>query len=396
MKTLIVIDNLYTGGVASSLYNFLNHVSERMNCSLMVFHEESIDPERLPSGVRVIKPPRLLHVLGKTRRELAKESRLLWLYKAFLTVLCRLTNGEFARKFLFCLLPKQAEHYDLAISYSQDDGWKSISKGCNDYVLDKVDAKYKAALIHCDYQNFGGYHPKQQERFSQFQNIICVSEPCKERFASCFPALREKTVACENFTDEKRVQKLAADAVEYLSGSINFVTVSRLGEEKGLERTVRVFGRLHAEGCRPFTWTIVGDGPEYERLKALITQNGLQERIFLAGRKTNPYPYLKNASAFILPSFNEAAPMVYGECAALHIPIITTNTCSAVEMVENRKWGIVVENSERGLEDGIRAALNGSLDRSRFFCEGGRINQCAAAQWEAFLGSVKNHPEPDR
>ena len=389
MKTLIVLDNLYTGGVASSLYNYLRYVSDRMECTLMVFHEESIDRERLPENVRVIKPPRLLHILGKNRHELARESRFLWLYKAFLTVLCRFANGEFARSFLFCFLPKQTEPFDLAISYSQDDAWRSISKGCNDYVLQKVKAGSKATLIHCDYQNFGGYHPKQQKRFSQFDHIICVSESCRERFAACFPELREQTVACENLTDVARIQKLAENAKAYPKGSMNFVTVSRLGEEKGLERTLRVLRRLRDEGCRRFTWTIVGDGPERERLQTLIEEGGLQEQVVLAGNQKNPYPYLKNASMFILPSFNEAAPMVFGECAALHIPIITTETCSAKEMVADKNWGIVVENSERGLEEGLRAVLNDETDTSVFYHENEEINRNAERQWTAFLGSIK-------
>lgn len=389
MKTLVILDNLHTGGVTTSLYNFLNYVSARMDCSLMVFHEESIDPERLPSGVRVIKPPRLLHVLGKTRRELAKESRLLWLYKAFLTVVCRLTNGEFARKFLFCFLPKQAEHYDLAISYSQDDAWKSISKGCNDYVIKKVKAKYKAALIHCDYQNFGGYHPKQQKRFSQFQKIICVSEPCAERFAVCFPKLREKTIACENLTDIDRITKYAGNGVEYPQKSTNFVTISRLSAEKGLERTIRAFKNLYDEGCVNFTWTIVGDGLQQERLQKLVAEYGLQDKIFLIGNRSNPYPYLKNASVFILPSFNEAAPMVYGECAALKVPILTTDTCSAREIVQSRNWGSVVENSMEGIEKGLRSILNGKIDLAGFYDKTTAINDYAEKQLISFLRMVE-------
>ena len=177
--------------------------------------------------------------------------------------------------------------------------------------------------------------------------------------------------------------------MEYPDGAANFVTVSRLGEEKGLERTVRVFQKLMEEGIGAFTWTIVGDGPEHDRLKALIAEGGLQDKIFLAGGHKNPYPYLKNASAFILPSFNEAAPMVYGECAALRIPVITTNTCSAEEMVGKRQWGIVVENSERGIEEGLRAVLTGETDMNGFYSGNGEINQTAREQWSAFLTGVK-------
>ena len=41
--------------------------------------------------------------------------------------------------------------------------------------------------------------------------------------------------------------------------------------------------------------------------------------------------------------------MVFGECVTLGVPIITTNTVSAKELVEQRNVGYVCENSEEGL-----------------------------------------------
>ena len=389
MRTLIVLDNLYTGGVASSFYNYLQYASARMDCSLLIFDEDSVDMSRIPSNVQMIKPSKLLHILGKNRQNLKKESYFLLLYKAVLTVLGRIINGEFARKWLMCFIKivKKFGTFDLAIAFSQDDGWKSISKGCTDFVLQKVDAKCKAVLIHCDYQNFGGYHPNQEKSYSLLDYIICVSESCKERFCACFPNLRDKTIACENFTDVERIKKLAGEGITYPTGMTNFVTISRLSAEKGLDRTIRVFKKLLDEGMDRFTWTVVGGGLQYEALKKQIKECNLEDHIFLVGNKENPYPYLKNASAFILPSFNEASPMVYGECAVLGIPIITTNTCSAVEMVEKRNWGIVVENSEEGIEKGLRAAMNGQIGTSEI-CSG--INDNAEMQFCKFLHAVQN------
>ena len=65
LKALIVIDNLHTGGVASSLYNYLLYVSKCMKCSLLVFDDNCIDRARIPSNVEILDTPRLLHVLGK-------------------------------------------------------------------------------------------------------------------------------------------------------------------------------------------------------------------------------------------------------------------------------------------------------------------------------------------
>ena len=65
----------------------------------------------------------------------------------------------------------------------------------------------------------------------------------------------------------------------------------------------------------------------------------------MVGNKENPYPYIKNASCFLLPSLHEAAPMVFGEASSLGVPVLTTETCSAIELVQSRGIGYVVENS---------------------------------------------------
>ena len=83
--------------------------------------------------------------------------------------------------------------------------------------------------------------------------------------------------------------------------------------------------------------------------------------VFLIGEKENPYPYIKKARAFLLPSYHEAAPMVYGESAALGVPIVSTDTCSALELVNDRNLGMVVNNDEIGIKDGLNKIIDGSI-----------------------------------
>ena len=75
MKALIVIDNLHTGGVATSLYNYLQYASKLMDCSLLAFNKSSIDLSRLPDNVAVLTPPAILQVLGKNCNELMPKSK---------------------------------------------------------------------------------------------------------------------------------------------------------------------------------------------------------------------------------------------------------------------------------------------------------------------------------
>jgi glycosyltransferase involved in cell wall biosynthesis len=78
----------------------------------------------------------------------------------------------------------------------------------------------------------------------------------------------------------------------------------------------------------------------------------------LEGEQVNPYRYIKNADYFLLPSFHEAAPIVFDEAAILGVPVLATKTLSAVEMIENRRAGFVCENSTEAIYDMLRSVLS--------------------------------------
>ena len=377
LKTLIVIDNLHVGGVATSLYNFLVYATRYFDVDLFVFNEQSVDSARLPDGVNVLKVPKKLKILGMGQSEIKKYSLRYALKRAVYVGLTRLTSGQFARSILF-LTVKRLKKYDLAIAYAQDNAWKSLSKGCIDFVVKKVDAKKKMAFIHCDYSNFGGYNKKQEIMLSRLDYINCVSESCKKSFIDKFPTLQSKCIVIENFIDYKQVVELSNEYKTEFANDDYFVSACRLSSVKGLDRTIGVLGELNKERAINCKWVIVGDGPEKENLEVSIDKCGLKNIVFLVGEKENPYPYIKGARAFLLPSYNEAAPMVYGESAALGVPIVSTDTCSAAELVKDRNIGIVVDNNEAGIKRGLNEIIDGTVESNRIGVE--EINKIAESQ----------------
>ena len=377
LKTLIVIDNLHVGGVATSLYNFLVYATRYFDIDLFVFNEQSVDSARLPDGVNVLKIPKKLKILGMGQSEIKKYSLRYALKRAFYVGLTRLTSGQFARSILF-LTVKRLKKYDLAIAYAQDNAWKSLSKGCIDFVVKKVDAKKKMAFIHCDYSNFGGYNKKQEIMLARLDYINCVSESCKKSFIDKFPTLQSKCIVIENFIDYKKVVELSNEYETEFDNDDYFVSACRLSSVKGFDRTIGVLGELNKERAINCKWVIVGDGPEKENLEVLIDKCGLKNIVFLVGEKENPYPYIKGARAFLLPSYHEAAPMVYGESAALGVPIVSTDTCSAEELVKDRNIGIVVDNNEAGIKRGLNEIIGGTVEFNRINVE--EINKIAESQ----------------
>ena len=135
-------------------------------------------------------------------------------------------------------------------------------------------------------------------------------------------------------------------------------------------------------------WTVVGKGEERKALETFLRRHGLDGHIRLVGGTDNPYYYMKNADVFLLPSYHEAAPMVFGECQALGLPVITTATASAQELVERRGLGVVCENSTEGLENALRALVrDGRPPRLPNEVVRG-INRQAEAQLREFLEAL--------
>lgn len=385
-KLILVIDNLNIGGIATSFYNFLNYNHEKYNISILVFDQESIDLNRIPEDVIIVKPPKRLLVLAKTQKEIFYKSFLLWVIRLFCVFFSSVFGGCFSRKMLFLGLRKIG-NYDYALAYSHDNGHKKLTTGCSDFVIKKINAITKGSYIHCDYNNAFGYSRSDEKKYSKFDQLLCVSNSCKSSFLSCFPKLSYKTLVLYNFYDLARIIKMSESFYIYDNKYINFITICRLTHEKGITRCLDAFNRIFKERpllLKKIRWYIVGSGPLESSLNDKVNSYKLTDNIIFLGNQTNPYYYLKNSDCFVLPSFHEAAPMVFGECEILNVPIITTDTISAKEIVEGRGIGIVCDNSMEGLYNSILMFIeNGFVQKEK----SDDINFLPSKQLEKIMGA---------
>jgi glycosyltransferase involved in cell wall biosynthesis len=126
--------------------------------------------------------------------------------------------------------------------------------------------------------------------------------------------------------------------------------------QKGFDRLLKVHKRLLDEGFKHKV-LIVGDGYDFENIKNLRTQLGIDKTATMLGFTDNPYPYFKNAGFYILSSRYEGFPTVLFEAITLKKNIIATDVSGVTEMLENGKLGLVIENSEDGIYQGMKQAL---------------------------------------
>ena len=387
MRVLVVMDAIGIGGITTAFLGYLSEISKRAECDILIFDESSVCEENLPSNIHVVHSSWILKIMGMPQKKVAGLSLFWGIIRSIFVLLSKATSGELSRRILL-IFAKKLKNYDVAIGYTPDVNWHSLARGCNDFVLHNVEAKRKCAYIHCDYEKCGGYHKKQEKVYKKFDYILCVSNGCKESFLRCFPTLKEKAIVSGNFTDIVGIKQKAAAYQVARKSTANIVTVARISEEKGIPRTVSALARLKSQGYS-FNWTVVGDGKDFYRIKELIEEKGLENHIDMVGAKKNPYPYIANADVFLLPSFHEAAPMVIGECWALGVPIISTETSSAKEMVEDEKIGVVCDNSEDGIYIAVKDFLDGKINMDSLVGLGkNSVNEKSTRQLEQFLRSV--------
>ncbi|WP_341351287.1 glycosyltransferase family 4 protein [Nocardioides convexus] len=100
--------------------------------------------------------------------------------------------------------------------------------------------------------------------------------------------------------------------------------------------------------------TLVGDGPERERVEAAVAAAGSAERVSFAGFQADPAPYLRAADVFVLCSAAEACPMALLQAMACGTPVVATRVGGVPEIVRHGVDGFLVDP---GQPEQIRSAL---------------------------------------
>jgi teichuronic acid biosynthesis glycosyltransferase TuaC len=140
------------------------------------------------------------------------------------------------------------------------------------------------------------------------------------------------------------------------------ISVGGLIERKGHHRTIGAMRQLPG-----FHLMIVGDGPERERLSALISAFGLADRVRLLGpRPHKDLPALYGAAdASILASSREGWANVLLESMACGTPVVAANIWGNPEVVRAAAAGVIYEpNTADGIAAAVRRLFSNPPDRA--------------------------------
>lgn len=252
--------------------------------------------------------------------------------------------------------------YQIEVAYMECGATKILSASTNQNVG-------KIAWVHCDLKykmpDPQAFVKKTADWYRRFDKIICVSEDVKRSFDQMFPDEREKTIVLHNTVPWKSFRLLAAQTPSGMCSKkrLTVVSAGRLCWQKGYDRLLRVDQLLTSEGCGFDLW-ILGEGEQRAELENYIRENGLGDSVRLLGFQENPYPYLQAADVLVCSSRYEGFSTFITEGLVLGKAIVSTDCTGVREQLGQSEYGLVVENTEAALSEGIRRMVTDSDLRS--------------------------------
>lgn len=168
---------------------------------------------------------------------------------------------------------------------------------------------------------------------------------------------REYCVIANPF-DADRVRR-SAEAEPQISLPTPYILhIGRISTEKRQDRLIEAYANnpaLHGHRLVFVGGEQDESKPRIPALQALAGSLGVAERVHFTGNLYNPYPLLKKAACLVLCSDTETMGYVLLEAMTLNIPMVSTVTTGAKEVLGSSFAGLVEDNNKLG--DAIAAAL---------------------------------------
>ena len=251
------------------------------------------------------------------------------------------------------------ERYDIEVSYLEGTCARIIS-GCTDPGTKKV------CWIHIEQRTkkraAASFRSSREamECYGRFDRIVCVSDGVRKDFLELLP-VAVQTDVLRNTNETGKILTSAGDAVEdglFSDREIRLVGVGKLVKHKGFQRLIPMVKKLRDAG-HPVHLYILGTGPMEQALKHLAAGLGVSDAVTLLGYRINPYKYVARCDLFVCASFAEGFSTAATESLIVGTPVCTVEVSGMKELLgEHNEWGIVTENDDGALYEGIRRLLD--------------------------------------
>ena len=333
-KILFLSHDLGPGGAEKVLVNLVNNMdTEKFEITVLSLFDEGVNRSFLAPHVRyryIFR--RMLRGNSQAMKLLSPERLHRWFIK---------------------------EKYDIEVAFLEGPCARIIS-GCPHPETKLV------SWIHCfpakeKVMSIGFRSIRESEAsYGKIHQVVSVSQTTAKAFHRIFPGLKEPMVLYNTNETDVILQK-SIEAVKpgvFANENVKLCGVGKLTPNKGFDRMLRVHSRLQRQGYRIHNY-FLGEGEERETLEEYVRKNGLTDDVTFLGYQTNPYKYVARCDLFVCASLAEGFSTAATEALIVGTPVCTVEVSGMKEMLgENDEWGVVTENDEEALYQGIKKLLD--------------------------------------
>jgi glycosyltransferase involved in cell wall biosynthesis len=196
--------------------------------------------------------------------------------------------------------------------------------------------------------------------YKRADKVLCLCDSMVDDLAANYDVPREKLTRIYYPVDVNHVRRMAAaEENPYLGPGPHLVAVGRLCRQKGFDILLNAMAAVR-DHFPTVHLTILGQGPLLCELTEQARRLDLAETAQFIGFRENPWPHLRNADVFVLPSRFEGLPNVLLEALALGTPVVATDCPGAIREVQagGAQMTVVPPEDPAALAAGIVAACN--------------------------------------
>jgi len=413
-RIAFLLDNLTGGGAEKVILNLargfagLGHQVDLMVCKV-----EGVLSNSIPAGVNLVPMKSTSPVRGLLCAMKADPAGIRQLLGA-------MVNSRKVPKG-FKYIPAIAQH----LKTGRVDVLLSVLPKSNiNAVLAKHCCKAKTRVIVGAQINFSTQISESCSRGkNRLQHLLPIIQRCYRRADAVVAASKgveqdivqylgldpENVTTIYNPIETLETEALSREALDhpwFESGAVPVILgVGRFVDQKDFPLLVRAFAKVRQR--RNVRLVLLG-GDEASRsqcehrreLLGLADQLGVAEDFDMPGFKVNPFPYLKQASVFVLSSRYEGFGNVVAEALLTGCSVVSTDCPSGpAEILHNGEFGrLVPVNDENGLADAICDTLD-NPKRKEFLKARGKvfsIEHAVESYSKIFFGPLSTDGVPGR
>lgn len=222
--------------------------------------------------------------------------------------------------------------FDFFISNSEDMDRLSTMAG-----LPRVFIRYRNSMVEFLKSKVGnsrGFKRWQRQlrwtrkfqRTYNHRHIVTVSDALRRELLEEMHLRPASIHTIYNPFDIERLRSLAERPAE-LPERPYLIYVARFCRRKNQELLLRAYQKANVPQDLVLLGGTTSDVEEayLASMRALVDELGLAGRVRFAGFHTNPYPWIRGAELFVMPSDSEGLPTVLIESLALGTPVVSTD-----------------------------------------------------------------------